>query len=86
MSDDLRGSAPVYSAKDVLQSLDGKVDKMSEQLAILVNQDLGSRVTTLESFKDRMIGLSYAGVLLGIVATILSIVSLVAPAQVPVVQ
>lgn len=69
--DELRGSAPIYSAKDVLLRLDGKIGEMDAKLdgallslAILVDQRLNSRVGDLESWRHshegRMIGFSAA--------------------------
>ena len=58
MSDDgeLRGSTPVYTAKDVLVSLDRKVGEMdlkvdgvNTAIQILVSQNLNSRVVNLET-------------------------------------
>lgn len=54
--DDLRGSTPVYTAKDVLVGLDRKVGEMDLKLdgvntaiQILVSQNLNSRVVALET-------------------------------------
>ena len=68
-NEDVRGSAPVYTTKDVLLRLDSKVseidvklDGLSMSLAILVDQRLNSRVVELESWRHshegRMIGLA----------------------------
>ena len=74
IEDDLRGSAPVYSAKDILQKLDRKVDEMDSKLdtaatamSVLVSQDLNDRLSKVESWKDRITGLAYLGPLLGAV-------------------
>ena len=60
MSDDLRGSTPVYSAKDILVRLDDKVDKLDIKMdglqtavQILVSQNLNERVLRLESDGSR---------------------------------
>ena len=75
IEDDLRGSAPVYSAKDILQKLDRKVDEMDSKLdtaatamSVLVSQDLNERLTRVESWKDRITGFAYLGPLLGAAA------------------
>ena len=75
IEDDLRGSAPVYSAKDILQKLDRKVDEMDAKLdtaatamSVLVSQDLNERLTKVESWKDRLTGLAYLGPILGFIA------------------
>lgn len=75
IEDDLRGSAPVYSAKDILQKLDRKVDEMDSKLdtaatamSVLVSQDLNERLTRVESWKDRITGLAYLGPLLAAAA------------------
>lgn len=54
--DDIRGSAPIYTAKDVLVSLDAKMTKVDEKLdgmntsiQIIASQRLDERVTRLES-------------------------------------
>lgn len=54
--DDLRGSTPVYTAKDILVRLDDKVDKMDLKIdglqtavQILVSQNLNERVHQLEA-------------------------------------
>ena len=74
IEDDLRGSAPVYSAKDILQKLDRKVDEVDSKLdtaatamSVLVSQDLNDRLSKVESWKDRITGLAYLGPLLGAV-------------------
>lgn len=55
MSEDLRGSTPIYTAKDVLISLDrkvgdmdSKIDGMKTDVAIVLSQDLNTRVLALE--------------------------------------
>lgn len=55
MTDDLRGSTPVYTAKDVLVKLDHRQEDMAQaigkigtSLEILASQKLHERVTTLE--------------------------------------
>ena len=53
--DDLRGSAPLYTAKDVLvrldatvTAMDAKLDAMDIEMSILASQKLNDRVTRLE--------------------------------------
>lgn len=82
-SEDLRGSAPIYSAKDVLvrvdaklDGLDSKVDGLSQSVAILLSQDLGTRVTAVENWQNRVIGLASSARVLGVVASLLSIAAL----------
>lgn len=84
MTDDLRGSTPVYSAKDVLLRLDGKidsidskVDQMGTNVAILLSQNLGDRLTAVETWQNRVIGLASSARVLGVVASLLSIASIV---------
>lgn len=55
MTDDLRGSMPVYTAKDVLVKLDHRQEDMAKaignigtSLDILASQKLNERVTSLE--------------------------------------
>lgn len=54
--DDLRGSTPIYSAKEILVSLDRKVNEMDLKmdgfimsLQIIVSQNLNERLQRLES-------------------------------------
>lgn len=70
--EEIRGSSPVYSAKDILQKLDKKIDEMDAKLDtsasgmnILLSQNLNERLTKVESWKDRLTGLAYLGPLLG---------------------
>lgn len=76
---EVRGSAPVYSAKDILQSLDIKMDRVVSQVDILVSQDLGTRVTSLERFRERVMGMSSVGAILGVIGTALGIIAIVMP-------
>lgn len=55
-SEELRGSTPIYTAKDILVRLDDKVEKMDLKidgalmsLQILVSQNLNERVMKLEN-------------------------------------
>lgn len=59
--DDLRGSTPVLSARDVLIELRDDVREMKRTVDILASQNLDSRVTQLERQQSRQLGLT-AGV------------------------
>lgn len=65
--EDLRGSAPTLSAKDVLVEVHEDVRQMRVDIAVLRSQDLNARVSLLEGFKSRVVGTSAAGALLAIV-------------------
>lgn len=78
-TDDLRGSTPIYTAKDVLVRLDAKVDGLGtkvEEVKQLLPHDLDARLRNVEAFESRLKGLGQAGILLGLVATALSIFAL----------
>lgn len=68
----------MQSAKDILMEVHHDVKQLNENVAILLSQDLNKRVGALEKFRERMIGLSYAALLLSSAATILSIILLIA--------
>ena len=77
-NDELRGSTPVYTAKDILVKLDTKLDEMDKkvdqvgtQVTVLVSQDLAPRVTELERFQNRLMGLTWAAGALGLIGTAL---------------
>lgn len=79
-SDELRGSTPVYTAKDILvkldtklESVDSKVDALSTQVTVLVSQDLAPRVTELEKFQNRLTGLTWVSGALAFIAATLGI-------------
>jgi len=83
---ELRGSTPVYSAKDVLQrvdrtleALDHKVDELVTETRILASQNLDTRLRGIESWQNRLIGLAGVGALLALLATILAILNRVPP-------
>ncbi len=82
MSDDeaLRGSSPVYTAKDILQKLDRKVDAIDEKmdtqsslLAVLASQHLNDRLSAVEKFQNRIAGLAILGPLLAAGAAALAL-------------
>lgn len=65
-SEELRGSTPVYTAKDILVRLDDKVEKMDlkidgmqTSIQILVSQNLNERVVQLERDARRMEGAGF---------------------------
>lgn len=70
--DELRGSIPVYSAKDILQKLDRKVDDMDAKLdtaatamTVLLSQNLNDRLSKAEAWQQRINGLAILGSVLG---------------------
>ena len=78
----LRGSMPVYSAKEILQHLDAKVDGIDRKVddlvtesRILGSQNLDGRLKSIEQWQNRLIGLAGIGAILGLVATVLAIVN-----------
>ena len=77
--DELRGSSPVYSAKDVLlrldqkmNELDIKLDGVQTSIAILVDQRLNSRVVDLEAWRN-----SHEGKVMGISAALSALVTVI---------
>lgn len=58
MNDELRGSTPVLSAKDVLLEVRTDVKKIGTNVDILVSQNLNNRVTAIETWKAGVIGKS----------------------------
>ena len=82
MTDELRGSTPIYSAKDVLVKLDGKldlidgkVDTLGQNVAIILSQNLGDRMTAVETWQNRVIGMASSARVLGVISTLLGIVA-----------
>lgn len=78
----LRGSTPIYTAKDVLvrvdakiDTLDGKVDGLAQAVAVILSQDLGKRVGDIESWQNRVIGMASTARVLGVISTLLGIVA-----------
>ena len=58
--DDLRGSTPIYTAKDVLvkldsrvEGMDGKIDTLGSDLRIIASQNLNERIILLEREAQR---------------------------------
>lgn len=76
-NDELRGSIPVYSAKDILQKLDRKVDSMDEKLdttvsglTVLLSQNLNERLSRVETWQNKLTGLAWLGPILGAAAIV----------------
>lgn len=73
--DDLRGSAPVMSTKDVLLEVRADVKALTKTVDVIASQDLDARVTRLESWADRINGrVSILMVLVTIIGGLLGIV------------
>lgn len=79
MSDELRGSTPIYTAKDILirveskvDALDSKVDDLHTSVEILTSQQLAARISRLESWQQRVIGMAAISTVLAAVAAVLS--------------
>jgi hypothetical protein len=73
-TEDLRGSTPVLSARDVLLELRQDVRDMKSGVDVLLSQDLGNRVTVIERWQNRVIGLGMLGSVLGMIAIALQLV------------
>lgn len=71
--EDLRGSTPVLTARDVLLELRQDVREMKTGVDILLSQNLGDRVTAIERWQNRVIGLGLVGTALGIIAISLQV-------------
>lgn len=67
-AEDLRGSAPVLTARDVLLEVREDVRQMKSGVDILLSQRLDERVRDVERWQNRVIGLGMAGTLLGLIA------------------
>ena len=81
---ELRGSTPIYSAKDILVRLDTKmdvidtkVDTLGNQVTVIVSQELAPRLAALERWQQRIIGLTWASGLLAFIAAALSVWNLI---------
>lgn len=59
-NDDLRGSAPVLNAKDVLLEVRTDVKLIGKNVDILVSQNLNERVTALEKAQWKTAGVAAA--------------------------
>lgn len=71
---DLRGSAPILTAKDVLLEVRDEVKHMRSAVDVLVSQNLDLRVDSLESTRDQARGLARLAIVLASVATVVSAV------------
>jgi hypothetical protein len=88
---DIRGADPAMNTKEVLMELRGDFKKFREEdwvevrdiVKTLAGQNLANRVNDLEAFKDRMMGIAAVGSILGVVATVLSIIAILAGAPTP---
>ena len=69
MTDDLRGSTPIFTAKDVLIEVRDEVRGMKSAVDVLVSQDLNNRVDSLERSRDELRGLSRVAIVLGALAS-----------------
>ena len=56
--EDLRGSTPVLTARDVLLELRDDVREMKRTVDVLASQNLDSRVSKLESAQWRIVGVA----------------------------
>lgn len=77
-NDELRGSTPVYTAKDVLVRVESKVDALDSKIDTLGNlmpHDLDARLRDLEASRAFVRGLAAVS---GLVATIAAIASVIA--------
>ncbi len=54
--DELRGSNPIMTTKDVLLEMRADVKVMARNVDVLVSQNLNSRLDAVESWKDQMTG------------------------------
>lgn len=67
--DEIRGSSPVMTAKDVLLEVRGDVKLMAGKVDILVSQNLNERVSALEKAQWKVAGIAAAlGAVAGVVA------------------
>lgn len=60
LSDDLRGSAPVLTAKDVLLEVREDVRAMKSTVDVLASQHLDERVRALEAWRWKAVGFGAA--------------------------
>lgn len=67
--EELRGSAPVMTAKDLLLEVRSDVKAIGRNVDVLVSQNLNDRVTTLERGQWKIAGIAAAlGAVAGVVA------------------
>lgn len=72
--EDLRGSTPIFTAKDVLIEVRDEVRGMKSAVDILVSQDLNNRVDSLERSRDELRGLTRISIALASLAAVASVV------------
>ena len=83
-SEEVRGADPVINTKELLLDLRDDLRNFREQdfvevrdlVKLMASQNLDTRMDSLESFKDRIMGMASIGAILGTVATILSIIAI----------
>jgi len=71
---DLRGSTPIFTAKDVLIEVRDEVRGMKSAVDVLVSQNLNNRVDDLERSRDELTGLARISIVLASLAAIGSVV------------
>lgn len=72
--EDVRGSSPAMSTKDVLMELRTDVKAMSAVVTVMASQNLDQRVNALESWADRINGrVNVLMVVIGILGSIVGI-------------
>lgn len=73
-TDDLKGSTPIFTAKDVLIEVRDEVRGMKTAVDVLVSQDLNNRVDSLERSRDEQRGLARISIVLASMAAIASVI------------
>ena len=80
---DLRGSTPIFTAKDVLIEVRDEVRGMKTAVDVLVSQNLNARVDDLERSRDETRGLAKVSIvvaaLAGVATIIVAIFSITGP-------
>lgn len=71
---DLRGSTPILSARDVLIEVRDEVKAMRSSVDVLVSQNLNERVQSLETSRDESRGLAKVAILIAALAGIATVV------------
>jgi len=74
---DLRGSTPIFTAKDVLIEVRDEVRGMKTAVDVLVSQNLNQRVDDLERSRDELKGLARISIVIAAFAGLGSIVMVV---------
>lgn len=70
---DLRGSTPIFTAKDVLIEVRDEVRGMKTAVDVLVSQNLNQRVDDLERSRDELTGLARISMVVATLAGVGSI-------------